>query len=153
MGKQTPMKSEPNRLPDAVRDVLTTADRFELLSLDPKIGPTREAGHFWGWRVHGSVVVGPADRDALMAALERGIAENGGWVDACFIPRHGIRASRGVSSVDLVVCFQCSQVYLYRNGKDSGRVLVTGSPQPTFDRMLSAAGVQLAGQSHDEPDT
>jgi hypothetical protein len=41
----------PNRLPDAIQKVLASADRSELLSLDPKGGQTREAGHFWGWRV------------------------------------------------------------------------------------------------------
>lgn len=134
----------PNRLPDAIRDVLANADQFELLSLEPSAGPTREAGHFWGWRVLGSVVVSAADRDALLSALEQGIAENGGWVAACFIPRHGIRAAQGGSSADLVVCFECAQVYLYPDGKWSGSVLVTGTPQPVFDRVLSAAGVQLA---------
>ena len=70
----------PNRLPDAIRDVIAGADRFELLSLDPDGGSTREAGHFWGWRVLGSVVVGSPDRDMLVSALEQGIAENGGVV-------------------------------------------------------------------------
>jgi hypothetical protein len=142
----------PNRLPDAIRDLLTVADHFELLSLDPENGATREPGHFWGWRVLGSVVVGPGDRDALVSALERGIAENGGWVAACFIPRHGIRASRGAASVDLVVCFECAQVYIIPDGKWSGSVLVTDSPQPAFDRVLSAAGVPLAEPRHAEPD-
>ncbi len=150
-GKQIPMEPDPpNRLPDAIRDVIAGADRFELLSLDPDGGSTREAGHFWGWRVLGSVVVGSPDRDMLVSALEQGIAENGGWVAACFIPRHGIRASLGGSSVNLVVCFECAQVYIYLDDKWSGSVLVTGSPQPAFDRVLSAAGVQLAEQSDAE---
>ena len=135
----------PNRLPDAICEVLANADRFELLSLEPAGGPTEEAGHFWGWRVIGSVVVTATDRDALLSALERGIAENGGWVAACFIPRHGILAARGASSIDLVVCFECAQVYLYQDGRWAGSVLVAGSPQPLFDQVLSAAGVQLAG--------
>lgn len=134
----------PNRLPNAIGDVLASADRFKLLSLEPAAGPTKETGHFWGWRVLGSVVITAADRDALVSALEHGIAENGGWVAACFTPRHGIKATRGRSSADLVVCFECAQVYLYPDGKWSGSVLVSSTPQPVFDRVLSAAGVQLA---------
>ena len=134
----------PNRLPDAIATVLARADRFELFSLEPSDGPTHERGHFWGWRVLGSVVVTTAERDELVPALERGIAANGGWVAGCCIPRHGIRASCGESSVDLVVCFECSSVSLYKDGKQFGSVLVTDSPQPVFDRVLTSVAVPLA---------
>jgi hypothetical protein len=136
--------NEPNRLPNAIWDVLANADHFELLSLEPAGGSTGEAGHFWGWRVLGSVVVTTTDQDALLSALAQGIAENDGWVAACFIPRHGVRATRGATSADLVVCFECAQVYLYPDGKFSGSVRVSGSPQPVFDRVLSSARVPLA---------
>jgi hypothetical protein len=135
----------PNRLPESFREVLQNADLFELLSLDPNAMPTREPGHFWGWRVLGlTAVEPPAARQEVFAALERGIAENTGWVAACFDPRHGIRARRGDQLVELVVCFRCSQVYLYADGKWDGSVLITHSPEAVFDRVLSAAGVPLA---------
>ena len=119
----------PNRLPDAIATVLARADRFELFSLEPS---------------DGSVVVTSAERDELVPALVRGIAENGGWVAACFDPRHGIRASCGESSVELVVCFECSQVNFYKDGKQFGSVLVTSSLEPVFDRVLASAAVPLA---------
>ena len=134
----------PNRLPDAIATVLARADRFELFSLDPLDEPASEPGHFWGWRVLGSVVVTSAERDELVPALVRGIAENGGWVAACFDQRHGIRASCGESSVELVVCFECSQVNFYKDGKQFGSVLVTSSLEPVFDRVLASAAVPLA---------
>jgi hypothetical protein len=138
----------PNRLPDAVRDVLRNADHFELLSLNPEGGPTREEGHFWGWRTLGSAAIeSPSTRAEVLTALEQGIAENEGWVAACFDPRHGIRATRGDTSVDLVVCFECAQVYIYWGGKWAGSVLVTGSPESVLDRVLSASGVPLAPKS------
>jgi hypothetical protein len=140
----------PNRLPASVHDILANADRFELLSLEPSGGPTREDGNFWGWRVLGSTVVSPETRDQLLAALERGIAENTGWRAACFIPRHSVRAASGSSGGDLVVCFECDQVHVYLKGKPSASVLVTGSPQPAFDRVLSEAGVPLARPTHAE---
>jgi hypothetical protein len=135
----------PNRLPDGVRDVLANADRFELLSLDPGNGTTREPGHFWGWPVLGSATIEAPDmRAEVLAALEQGIAENEGLVAACFMPRHGIRAARGGAAVDLLVCFECLQVYVYSDGKWVGTVLVMDSPEPVFDRILSRAGVPLA---------
>ena len=115
-----------------------------MLSLEPAEGPTSEAGNFWDWHVLGSVMVHSSDRDELILALDRGIAENQGWVAECFIPRHGIRAIRGSFSVELVLCFQCAQVYIYTNGTWSECVLVTGSPQPMFDTVLAAAQVPLA---------
>ncbi|MBX9579085.1 MAG: hypothetical protein K2X87_02155 [Gemmataceae bacterium] len=136
---------DANRLPDGVGELLAAADRTELLSLDPDAGPTREPGHFWSWRVLGTATVEQPDvRRRLLAALERGVAENTGWVRACFTPRHGIRAARGGASVDLVVCFECAQVYIYRDCKLSDSVRVSDSPEPVFDQVLTAAGVPLA---------
>jgi hypothetical protein len=69
---------------------------------------------------------------------------NDGRVAACFNPRHGIRASREGKTIDLVICFECLQVYVYAEEGRQGSFLTTSSPQPVFDQVLREAGVPLA---------
>ena len=74
------------------------------------------------------------------------MSEQEGNVPACFRPRHGIHATRGQKVVDLLVCFECSQVEVYSGGSDqpSLGLRTSGSPEPVFDKALRDAGIPLA---------
>jgi hypothetical protein len=136
----------PSKLPERARAALEAPDHFELLSLDPA-GP--RDGHpddFHGWKVLGRTPVEAAEtRAELMAALEQGARENTGTAAGCFNPRHGIRATRGGQTADLVICFECFQVQVYAGDTRDGGFLTTRSPQPVFDQVLRDAGLPLAG--------
>jgi hypothetical protein len=136
-----------SKLPEGARAALAAADRLELLSLDPD-GPRdgQAAGGFHGWKVLGRTSVEAAEtRAKLMAALEQGARENTGTAAGCFNPRHGIRATRGGQTTDLVICFECFQVQVYAGDTRDGGFLTTRSPQPAFDQVLRDAGLPLAG--------
>lgn len=134
--------SEPRE--DAVT-VLRNAATFELLSLDPlpsKRGDSPDAFH--GWTVLGEIdVVDPAVRDELVDALEAGIAENDGMAAACFEPRHGIRVTQNGVQYDFVICFECFSARWYAENVQKKGFLLTGSPQPVFDRVLTDASIAL----------
>jgi hypothetical protein len=133
-----------NKIPDDVKTILEKADKFELLSLDPEYLKEKPADGFHGWKVLGRTTVKDADaRKTLLAAFEKGVEENKGEVARCFDPRHGIRATRGDKTVDLVICFECYQVKVFAGEGERKDFLVTGSPQPTFDKVLTDAKVPL----------
>jgi hypothetical protein len=138
-------EEKENKIPDAVKAVLDKADSFELLSLEPS--ERKEAkGGFHGWKVLGKTEVKDADtRKDLVAALEKGVAENKGEVAKCFEPRHGIRATRDKKTVELVICFECLQVrgYVDNSDKNTDGFLTSKSPQPAFDKVLKGADVPL----------
>jgi hypothetical protein len=148
-------KKDDNKLPDAIKAVLDKADSLEIYSLDPSLQlPVKDKekepekdpkDKFNGWKVLGKTVVKdkPA-KDELLTALYKGVKDNEGVVAACFIPRHGIRATADGKTVDLVICFQCLQIYCFVDGKREGGCLVTRSPQPAFDKVLKDANVPLA---------
>jgi hypothetical protein len=139
-----------NRIPEVVEHLFDKAETFELYSLDPdqrsKDGkPVAPKDGFHGWRVLGKTTVKePAERKRLADALRLGAEDNYGVAAACFIPRHGIRLKGDDKTVDLVICFQCLQVEVYVDGKREKGFLTSGDPQPTFDAVLKAAGIQLA---------
>jgi hypothetical protein len=131
-----------NALPSEVRKILDKADRFVLLSLDPKLSEHQQDKpsdkFFHGYRVRRKIEIRTQKaRDELSGALYEGIADWDGDIAMCFNPRHGIRANVGDETVDLVICFQCMSIQVY--GKTDGEVFTTGSPAITFNRALGIA--------------
>jgi hypothetical protein len=138
-----------NVIPDEVERLFDKADGFELYSLNPdrqfdKDGKLVEPKDgFHGWRVLGKTEVKVGDRKKLVDALRLGAEDNFGLAAGCFIPRHGVRLTGGKKTVDLVICFQCLSVQVFEEGKATKGFLMTHEPQPAFDALLKAAGVEL----------
>jgi hypothetical protein len=132
-----------NKLPDAARAILARAEQLELLSLDPTRREKPKDG-FHGWEVLGKTVLKDKDMRKVLAAVEQGIARSDGSAARCFIPRHGIRASHGKRTVDLVICFECLQIQVYLDNTQGKTVLTTDAPQDLLNRVLMKAKVPLA---------
>jgi hypothetical protein len=133
-----------NELPAKVKAILDKAEQFELLSLDPNSDRPNAKDHFHGWYVLGKTIVKKAEtRKQILDALEKGISDRG-RAAKCFEPRHGIRATSSGKTVDLVICFECGQVYHYFGDEAKGTTLFTTSkPQATLDGVLKDAKVPL----------
>jgi hypothetical protein len=133
--------------PGDSRQVLEGADQFILLSLDPKrLVDSQGVDAFHEYRIVGQTLISDPNRRAeLIASLYDGIAE-GDDLARCFDPHHGIRAVQGKSTLDLVICFLCSQMRVYFT--DSNTTVcrgsdIAGQPAATFDRIVREAGVPL----------
>ncbi|HEY2589135.1 MAG TPA: hypothetical protein VGI81_25555 [Tepidisphaeraceae bacterium] len=124
---------------------LDGAERYELFSLEPWMGvPAPGAGWFCNHAILGRVVITDrAVQDRLNTALRAGAWESDGSVGACFNPRHGIRVTHAGVNTDYLICFECRQVQVWRDGKLSHTFLTAPTPQPPFDDVLRAAGVPL----------
>ena len=121
------------------------AEQIELLSLYPANDKEKGKEFFHHYPILGKVVIkDEKTRKALIAALEKGAKENNGIAANCFMPRHGVRATAGGKTLELVICFQCLQVHGYIGDKENAGFLTSKSPQPTLDKVLTDAGVKLA---------
>jgi len=141
-----------NRLAAPVTAALEKPDQFILYSLNPdsRHAPDdkQSEDNFHGYLVLGETSIDDrAEQKKLVDALQRGIAESDGTVAGCFNPRHGIRVVVGDKIYDLVICFECLSALVYEDGTRRQQVLVTKSPQPTFDAALQAGGVKLPKQA------
>lgn len=129
----------------ALLNLFDKAERLELISLQPEGPPAKGAPALHGWAVLGKTVVKDAEvRKAMVAALKKGLAESDGSTKDCFNPRHAIRVMNGGKPVDYLICFECSQVIIYADGKTRAELPITRSPQPVLDKVLRDAGVPLA---------
>ena len=136
-------EDKENKIPDDLQALLEKADQFELLSLSPEEPKEKPKDGFHGWQVLGKTSVKDAEtRKKLVAALQKGVAENDGTVARCFNPRHGIRVTQDGKTADFVICFECYQVKAFAADKPAS-FLVTRSPQPAFDAVLTEAKVPL----------
>ena len=78
-----------------------------------------------------------------MTALHNGIASSDGGIAACFIPRHAMHTVHNGETVDYVICFQCLQIKVIRDGK-TDLELTADTPRETFNEFLSTADIPLA---------
>ncbi len=131
-------------IPADAMTVLQKGTKFELLSLEPNESTEREAEGFHGYIELGSTFPNQAERERLTESLSASVSEHNGSVDACFIPRHGIRVRYGGKRHDFVICFQCSEIRWYIDDIGNQSILTSSSAQPVFDQVLSDASVALA---------
>jgi hypothetical protein len=147
-------ESDLDSIPSAARRALEAPERLELFSLRPGDDETEPPNPFHDWEMLGSVnVTNAADRKRLSEALLKGAAENDGEVASCFEPRHALRVTRNRRTFDFVICFECLQVVVYEGDAELGYFLVSESPQPVFNEVLTAAGIELAPPAFSDSET
>src|SRR5437870_4054176 len=103
-----PGSAEASKEFNEAAKVLQSADTVELISLDPAAKGFDKKQSFHGWKVLGRTSLkDKVTRERVIAAIKKGVADSDGSVAGCFRPRHGIRATRGKTTVELVICFEC----------------------------------------------
>jgi hypothetical protein len=142
----------PRREAAEIRQLLHAASKVELFSLQATEDPASQDSPNIGQQFQGYPVLGSTDitanprRAAVMDQLSDAIARSPLRISACFYPRHGIRATVGQEHVEMLICFECSTVYLYRSGRQE-RLNIDDRPQPLLNSILQNAGVRLGGQA------
>ncbi|MBL8803929.1 MAG: hypothetical protein JNN27_18135 [Planctomycetes bacterium] len=146
-------------LPTASGDVLERlnpldgAARVELYALRPEPARLAPAGdrtrEFHGYEVLGeAALTDPALATQLARLISRGVAENDGSAALCFNPRHGVRVVRDGHTLDLVICYECMQIYVYdphvTNPNGFETWLTTQSVEPDVTRIFEGLGLTLA---------
>jgi hypothetical protein len=148
-GKVVTIKLAASRVPEQAAAILEKADQIELYSLEPepdaRTAKDPKVNRFHDWVVLGKTVLKNArTRKQALDALDESVGT--GLKAKCFDPRHGIRASHGGKTVDVVICFECGHVYFYFDpGKeDHTKGSIGKGTQPVLDAILKAANVPLA---------
>lgn len=137
-----------DRLSDAAQAVLRAPDVFEVLSIDPMSGwedPAEDAALFHDYVELGRAAVDDAAlQRQVVALLYKGIRENDEMVAACFNPRHGVHAVKGETTVDLVICYECLQIYVFVDDGERASCLTGESVEPALSRIWRDIGLTIA---------
>lgn len=138
-------------LPQAAKEILASADRFEVFAIEPakKTDHKGPAAKQEEW-LHGHKILAKTSvidkemRKKLLAAIEKGVADCGALEQAqCFIPHHGLRATAGKKMAELVICFRCRRIAVSVDQKLVKTVGTKDAPRALLDRVLKNAGPSL----------
>lgn len=137
------------QLPKDVRKFLEQADNFELLSVSGvamgRPAPDEElisAGRFGVATVRGTArITDERIRKDLLQAFYDSLVHPG-YQAACFAPAHAIRATSEGKSVELTICFHCSNFFGSAFGEQQLSGTISKAPQKLFNRVLKSAGVR-----------
>jgi len=138
-------------LPEVTWNRVAEADRLIVYSLSPE----RSSGSEGCDRLHEYPILSQVDvvdsRTAQVYSSLRAGEEVGTLGMRCFIPRHGVRAIRGHIVLDLVICFECTNMAVFES---SGSEIfmwadISQNPQALLDELL---GIAHADEDIETPD-
>src|SRR5438034_1390843 len=103
------------------RQILDSSQDFVLLSINPNPPESPDdvdsKEKFHEYPILGRVEIkDPKQKSELLALLYKGVRKSRGGTPGCFEPRHGIRAVAGTNWIELVICFECTQIAEYGSG-------------------------------------
>jgi hypothetical protein len=128
-------------------EFLLPAEQVELYSLEPRDGQDeKRKGSLYGWTVLGKTDVNDMDARKKLLDVAKGMSFTSASGSMCaFEPRHAVRVRYADTTFELLICFQCSQVRTYLNGKEDTDPPFDGKgKQPALDEILNRAMVPLA---------
>jgi TPR repeat protein len=133
-------------LAEEVLKALNSPSTITLYSLQPWGGPDLPEWDFHGHHQNGHVALNQEKARQAIAALNDAISKGAAGVQSlCIInPRHALRVISSGNTYDILICYECGQLELYKNGQSlpfSGSI---GSKPDVLNRLLKQAGIPLA---------
>jgi hypothetical protein len=140
--KQTTTRRLYPPFPDELWARIEHADRLTVYMLHPEPRPCAGRPAFHGYPVLGRVEVDESSIARVVGVLRKGLYGRSS-PKRCWIPHHGVRASDGPKSVDLVMCFMCEVMQHFAGPRAKKFVWgqVGKAPKPVLNRLLRKAGV------------
>jgi hypothetical protein len=138
-------------LPASIDRVFAAAPELELLALDPwseDAGRRVEDSVFHDFTVlRRRAVSAPDTRQEVLDVVRRGVREHPEFAAHCFTPRHGLRARADGHVADLVICYECTQMRLYLDGRRQRDLLIGDMAEPDLTALYEAHGLPIAPRS------
>ena len=137
--------------PGQSRVIFENATQITIYSLDgdmrldnaPHLSPTSAPGQFHGYPILGKVNVTGDEAKNVVNWIYGGFTKRRVINGMCFEPHHGLRAATGSNTVDVVICFGCTNMHIFSKGTESNSAL-SRSPEKYLNQLLTAAGVPFA---------
>jgi hypothetical protein len=140
-------------LRDEIYAAIRDAESFEIYSLQPGVrqGETLDSypDVFRGWPQLGKAEISnESAKKPVLMGMQRALYKPS-EPSTCFNPRHGLRVIQNGKAIECVICFQCCQMQVYREGQEDHEFLVIGRGQEEFDQVLRLAGATLPDKNAD----
>lgn len=123
-----PATRPENTLPEAVVAALQNAPSATLYSIEPDQVSDFDTD-FHHYKVLGESKIDGDEARRVLADLQESLSRPNGGFAMCFRPHHRISVRAGTHSYDLVICYLCGGLRIYRDDSFIAGLLLNGSPQ------------------------
>lgn len=116
-------------------EVYTNGKNITLYSLEPSRSSAAHKEDFYGYPV---LAKGEIKDEKFVYLLKRSLknALSSDRGAACFNPRHGLRIADGDKVLDIVICFECSNIEAHYMGKDSSSGIESVIAEAVFNQAI-----------------
>ena len=129
-------------LPSDAAEALDHPEQLTLYSLEPLPQPGPRGKVLDGYTVLGERILSLRQGKLAIRAFRIAMQYNGP-MDACFDPRHAIRINSNAHSFDYLICYSCSALEVFRDGKLIYGAQAGGS-SAALDDLLTRNGLPLS---------
>ncbi len=117
-----------NALPPEVVDAFQHAAAARLYAIEP--GDVTEFDtNFHHYQVLGEATLNASETQRVLADLQASLARPNGGPAMCFQPHHRISVHSGKHTYDLVICYLCGGLRIYRDDSLIRGLLLAGTPR------------------------
>jgi hypothetical protein len=139
----------PNVLPAEVLRVLQTPSKAIFYSLEPWERPKAGDKTLQHYKILGQTNLDPKNEQVVAGAFQKAVKDWDGMIAMCFDPRHALRIVSGGHTYDFLLCYNCHQLYVYKDDKELVGLGAAGSPK-FLNSLLAAANVPLSQTDTEE---
>jgi hypothetical protein len=139
--------ADGNVLPKEIVAALSTPDAVTLYSIEPLQEPQPGEQSFRGYRVLGHMRLNPQQERQVAGAVKKAVVGYVGYMPNCFDPRAAIRVVSGHRTYDLLICYQCNHLMIYKDDTLLSELGISGSPR-VLNSLLSGAQISLSTSAH-----
>lgn len=134
---------EKNAIPVEVLKALQSPDKVILYSLEPWDQPTADAEKLYQYKILGHAELDTKQAAVAVEEFKKAVDGWDGVMAFCFDPRHALRVSKDGHTYDLLLCFACHQLHIYRDSKSIATRGVHGSSK-VLGQLLTELKVPLS---------
>jgi len=142
-------RADATHLPKEVANALHAARSASLYSLEPWAEPGDTAPKLHGFKILGKATISGDDYLTAVREFESSVSRGENAMAACFDPRHALRVRSGRHSYDLLLCYACHLLYIYRDGKILASLGAGGSGK-ALNLLLTTKRVQISTSYNEE---
>lgn len=144
-----------------VKNAFETPDTLEIFAIEPPFNRAAKAGEvapkptnakLYEFPIYGSVHVSGTEKAEVVSRVSRGLVrakEESTGAAECFDPRHAIRATHQGHTVDLLICFYCSNYEVHFDGERRKDGVIENDARDLLNKLLKDANVPLSPGSEE----
>ena len=137
-----PQKIWQKPWPSDLKQVLANpSDRLILYSLEPMESPERGEEALHGFKVLSKMYMRPEHARTAIAAFQDSINNWDSKMAKCFKPRQALVANENGHKYEILLCYSCQQMQVFRDGEKIHTYGVAGNPKVLKDLFRKAGKV------------